>query len=183
MASAPAPDADAAVEEGNGWKRVSPGTWVYDLGFDAKAPTIDLVAPPPGRGLQRFELPAGAKEATLESISALMTGGGDSGWAVFAAAGPGVELGAELSRGGIGFHSSGAPEPGPGKGVWSRSAFSGLQVNSPFVAVFTTESGAPSVAAVEGSAPGNVWYQPAPSDAPQRTKYVAYVRVTLTNVR
>jgi len=165
--------ADAAVQEGGGWKRSAPGVWIYDPGFD-KPSEVDLVAPPPGRGIERLELPAGATGAKLATVSAGMTKGGEFTWTAYAAAGAGAEVGAQLASG------DGTAAPADTL-TWIDTPLGDAAVTGPFLVAFTTRSGTPAVGATRGD-PGNVYFQPALDAPAQQTPFAAFVKVTLTDV-
>ncbi|HVV82246.1 MAG TPA: hypothetical protein VHE35_04175 [Kofleriaceae bacterium] len=173
----PQPTADdSAVTEGGDWHRVKPGLWTYDRDFD-RAPETPLVAPDAGRGIERIDLPAGATGGTVTTISADMLGAGDFTWTVYASDGPGGELGASIASGDGTAPATATPESGAWVDVGLKAP-----VTTPFAIVFTTRSGEPAVGAIEGDAPGNVYFQPDPSSPAQQTPFIAYVRVSLADV-
>ena len=164
--------ADAKVTPGAGWTRTAPGEWTYDPGTDGPT-TMNLNAPPPGRGIERIELPAGATGAEIAIIRTGVTSGGTYRWTAQAMSG--APIGAAETTATL------DDAHGPGNPQWFDTALTGATVTGGFDLVFETVDGEPAVGAIDGER--NVSFQAAPDEPAQLVPYTAYVRVVLSNVR
>ncbi len=148
---------DQAVEAGDGWSSDDPGIWHNNLDTE-DLPESALGAEPGARGMERFELPRGAKGGSVETFFVYYTTPGRARWTVHADDGglPGAALShveVEIADDRINLYSEHAFSPP-------------VPVEGPFFLVFEVIEGSPEVAALKGCC-AEVFYQPPGADAPQ----------------
>lgn len=70
---------DKDVQAGDGWRRVEAGVWAFSIDGEAR-PNQNLSAFGTGQGLERIDLPKGAKKATVRELHVTYTSEGSGDW-------------------------------------------------------------------------------------------------------
>jgi hypothetical protein len=169
---------DAAVRSGGGWTRIGDATW--ELAVDAgEPPDLPLTAFGAGQLLERIDLPAGARRATVAKLSVAYMDAGGAAWGVATDQGgqPGTPLGelpvtvaaGDLTRAGD-----------PARLV--DHALTGIWVTGSFWLIYGVRAGQPSIASRKGVDTGRLEYRESSTAPTYPVAHQPIVRVVLTDV-